>query len=75
MPNLESIARMIITLGLIILAVGGGMLLLSKLGLSTFRLPGDIVIRRGNFTLYFPLVSGLVLSLLLTIILNLFFRR
>ncbi|MGB9825667.1 MAG: DUF2905 domain-containing protein [Desulfofundulus sp.] len=38
------------------------------------RLPGDILIQRGNFTFYFPLVTSLVLSLLLTLILNIFRR-
>jgi hypothetical protein len=39
------------------------------------RLPGDIVYQRGNFTLYIPLMTMLILSLLLTILLNLLFRR
>ncbi|MDK2856477.1 MAG: hypothetical protein PWQ41_1484 [Bacillota bacterium] len=38
------------------------------------RLPGDILIQRGNFTFYFPLVTSLILSLLLTLILNIFRR-
>ena len=36
------------------------------------RLPGDIVWRRGNFSFYFPLVTCLVVSILLTVILRLF---
>ena len=39
------------------------------------RLPGDIVYRKGNFTFYFPLVTSVLLSLVLTAILNFFFRR
>ena len=39
------------------------------------RLPGDILVQRGNFTFYFPIVTMLVLSLLLTLILNVVFRR
>jgi len=38
------------------------------------KLPGDIVYRKGNFTLYVPIVTMLVISILLTIILNLFRR-
>jgi len=38
------------------------------------RLPGDIVVRKGNFTFYFPLLTSILLSLLLTAILS-FFRR
>ena len=39
------------------------------------KLPGDISIDRGNVHFYFPIVTGLLLSLLLTILLNVFFRR
>jgi len=39
------------------------------------RLPGDIVVRRPNFTLYFPVVTSILLSVLLTVILWLMQRR
>jgi len=39
------------------------------------RLPGDIFVRKGNFSFYFPVVTCLVLSVVLTILLNLFLRR
>jgi hypothetical protein len=39
------------------------------------KLPGDIVMKKGNFTLYAPLMTGLILSLLLTLVLNLWSRR
>jgi hypothetical protein len=39
------------------------------------RLPGDIIIRRDNFSFYFPITTSIVLSLLLTLIFALFFRR
>jgi hypothetical protein len=39
------------------------------------RLPGDIVYRRGNFTFYFPLVTSILLSLILTAVLWFFSRR
>ncbi|HAG07901.1 MAG TPA: DUF2905 domain-containing protein, partial [Peptococcaceae bacterium] len=39
------------------------------------RLPGDIVIRKGNFTFYFPLVTSIILSIVLTLLLNVLFRR
>jgi len=38
------------------------------------RLPGDVVYRRGNFTFYFPLVTSILLSVLLTLLLSLFRR-
>ena len=38
------------------------------------RLPGDIVIHKGNFTFYFPLVTGLLASLILSLLLYLIFK-
>lgn len=61
---------MIVGAGLL-LVVGGLLLIgLSRLtGAQGWRLPGDIVVRRGNFTFYFPLATSLLLSLLLTLVL------
>ena len=67
-------------LGRTLLVVGGvlfvvGLLLIFGARIPGLgRLPGDIVYRKGNFTFYFPLVTSLVLSLLLTAVLA-FFRR
>ncbi|MDD2554333.1 MAG: DUF2905 domain-containing protein [Desulfotomaculaceae bacterium] len=64
---------MFLFIGVIMLVLGGIMLVGGRLfGLG--RLPGDIFIQKGNFSFYFPVVTGIVLSILLTIILN-FFRR
>jgi hypothetical protein len=59
-------ARFLIVLGLAILVIGLLWPYLSKLGLG--RLPGDIVIERENVTLYFPLATCLLLSLVLSLI-------
>ncbi|RPJ83368.1 MAG: DUF2905 domain-containing protein [Acidobacteria bacterium] len=48
--------------------------LLVMLGVPLGRLPGDVVVRRGSYTLYFPIVTCIVLSLLLTLALT-FLRR
>ena len=60
-------ARFLITLGLILLAAGLLWPYLGRLGLG--RLPGDIVIERGATTFYFPLMTSIVLSLLLSAVL------
>jgi Protein of unknown function (DUF2905) len=60
-------ARFLIILGLAILLTGLLWPWLSRLGLG--RLPGDIVIERNNITLYFPIVTSLVLSLSISLIL------
>jgi hypothetical protein len=39
------------------------------------KLPGDIIIKRGNFTFYFPLATSILLSVILSVILALFRRR
>lgn len=66
--------KMLLGMGLFLALMGLFILGLGKL-FSIGRLPGDIYIQRGNFTLYFPLVSSLLLSLILTVLLNLLFRR
>jgi hypothetical protein len=63
-------ARMLIIAGLVLVAVGLLWLAGDKLGLG--RLPGDLVIKRKNFGLYFPLASSLLISLVLTLLLNAF---
>jgi hypothetical protein len=64
----------LIVLGLLVAAVGGILLLLERVpGLG--RLPGDILVQRGNFRLYAPIATSLLLSLLLTFLLNLLARK
>ncbi len=60
--TLISIAALLFVVGLVLIA-------LDRLGLG--RLPGDLVWRRGGTRVYFPVVTGLVLSVVLTVILNL----
>ncbi|KRR26265.1 hypothetical protein CQ14_21235 [Bradyrhizobium lablabi] len=60
-------SRFLITLGIVILAIGLLWPYLGRMGLG--RLPGDIVIERENMTLYFPLMTCLLLSVLLSLVL------
>ncbi|GIK50085.1 MAG: hypothetical protein BroJett013_27820 [Alphaproteobacteria bacterium] len=57
-------SRFLIVLGIAIVLIGLAWPWLSKLGLG--RLPGDIVIRRENFSFYFPVVTGLLVSIVLS---------
>lgn len=59
--------RLLILIGLILLVVGFAWPWLSKLPLG--RLPGDIIIERENFRLYFPITTGLLVSLVLSLLL------
>jgi formate hydrogenlyase subunit 3/multisubunit Na+/H+ antiporter MnhD subunit len=61
------ISRFLITLGVAILLIGLLWPVLDNIGLG--RLPGDIVIRRDNFTFYFPIVTCLLVSLVLSLFL------
>lgn len=72
--SLYAIARFIILAGVILILIGVGMYLVAKWGLPLGRLPGDIVIRRGNFTVAIPIATSILLSLLLTIFLNIIIR-
>ncbi|MGE3844869.1 MAG: DUF2905 domain-containing protein [Vicinamibacterales bacterium] len=62
--------RTLIALGLAIAAIGA----LISLGVPLGRLPGDIVVRRGSGTFYFPIVTCIVISLLLTLLAS-FWKR
>jgi hypothetical protein len=71
--NLVGIGKLLIGGAVVLLVLGGIFLLLGRFGLD--RLPGDLVFRRGNFTVYAPIGLMIVVSVVLTILLNLFFRR
>ncbi len=72
MPSFESIGKIMLIMGGLIAAGGLLLLLGGRLGLG--RLPGDIIVRRENFVFYFPIVTTLVLSIVLTLLVN-FLRR
>jgi hypothetical protein len=71
---MADIGRALLVLGAVLLVVGLLFTLGSRIP-GVGRLPGDIVYRKGNFTFYFPLVTSVLLSLVLTAVLNFFFRR
>lgn len=74
MTDLGQIGKLIIVAGVVLIAAGILFLLLGRIPVIG-RLPGDFVIRRDHVTIYLPLATMLLISLLLTIILNLIFRR
>ena len=67
------LGRMLLMLAALLAATGAILIVGEKLGLG--RLPGDLVFRRKGTTVYFPIVTSLVLSVVLTLLLNLFLRR
>lgn len=70
---METAARFLIVAGLLLVLAGVLAYGFAKLGIG--RLPGDLVWRRGRTTVYVPLASMLLLSVLLTLLLNLLLRR
>jgi Zn-dependent protease with chaperone function len=70
----HELGRALVIFGTAIVLIGGLLMLAGKVPFVG-RLPGDIVVKKGNFTLYAPLMTGLILSLLLTLVLNLWSRR
>ncbi len=77
MGELSGIGRLLIVGGLALAVVGAVLVAAPRIpGLNRLgRLPGDILIERGSSTIFIPIVSSIVISVLLTIVLNLILRR
>jgi len=77
MSDLSGMGRYLIVAGIVLALLGVVIVLAPRIpGLDRLgRLPGDMVIERGPLTVFIPLVSSIVISVLLTIVLNLFMRR
>ena len=61
---------MLLVFGIVLLVIGGALMLFGR-----FHLPGDLTFRSGNMTVYIPLATSNILSLVATIVLNLVFRQ
>jgi uncharacterized membrane protein YidH (DUF202 family) len=70
MFDLTGTGRLLLIVGVVIALVGGALLLAGRLPWLG-RLPGDIHIQRGNFSFSFPLATALILSIIVTVVLNL----
>ena len=71
--DLQPLGRALILVAVVLAAMGALFLLGGRLGLG--RLPGDFSWGRGNVRVYAPIATSIVISLLLTVVLNLFLRR
>ena len=71
---MNDLGKSLVVIGLVI-AVVGVMVMLAGRVPWLGRLPGDIYVQRGNWSFYFPLVTSLVVSVLLTLLFWLFGRR
>lgn len=71
MPNLEQFGRIFLVAGVVLALLGLVLVIGGRLGLPFGRLPGDITFQRGPVSVFAPLASCLVASVVLTIIVNL----
>jgi len=63
----QALGKALIVLGVIIILVGAGLLFAHKIP-SIGRLPGDIYVKKGNFSFYFPLTTCIIISIVLSLI-------
>jgi hypothetical protein len=70
----ESLGRMLIYIGIVTVLIGGFFILVAKVPWFG-RLPGDLVWRREGLTVYVPIATMILISLILTILLNIIWRR
>ncbi len=71
---MENIARTLMLGGIALFLIGGGIYLAAKFGIPLGRLPGDIRIEGENGSFYFPVTSSILVSVILTIVVNLISR-
>ena len=65
---MNDLGRLLIGLGLVLLVAGGLLLLLGRTGIPLGKLPGDISYRGKNMSVYFPLGTSILLSVLLSVV-------
>lgn len=65
---MTELGRLLVVFGVVLVLVGLFFLLVPRVSLP--RLPGDILIQRDGFTFYFPVVTSIVISVVLTLLLN-----
>ncbi len=66
--QVPGVGKTIIAIGLAIAAAGGVVMFFERTGLQLFRLPGDIVVQRKNFSFYFPVATSIIISMVLSFI-------
>ena len=64
------VGRILVVFGVLLVVIGGALMLFGR-----FHLPGDLTFRSGSTTVYIPLATSVILSIVATIVLNLVFRQ
>ncbi len=70
---MEDLAKLLILFGVVMVAIGGALLLVGRVPFLG-HLPGDITISGSGFTCFLPLATSILLSILLTLLLNVIVR-
>jgi len=68
--TMQDIGRLLLVFGVLLAVIGGGLMLFGR-----FHLPGDLTFRSGSVTVYLPIATSIILSIVLTVVLSLFFRQ
>jgi hypothetical protein len=71
---MQNLARILALFGVLLLVTAGIIYLIGLIDLPLGKLPGDITIERKNFTIRIPVLSSLIISVLITIVLNILIR-
>jgi hypothetical protein len=67
---MADMGRIVLVFGVLLVVIGGALMLFGR-----FHLPGDFVFRSGSTTVYIPLATSIIISVVATIVLNLVFRQ
>jgi hypothetical protein len=67
---MAEIGRLVLVFGVVLVLIGGALMLFGR-----FHLPGDLTLRTGNTTIYIPIATSIIVSIVATIVLNLVFRQ
>ena len=67
---MTDVGRLLLVFGILLAVIGGGLMLFGR-----FHLPGDLTFRSGSTTIYLPVATSIVLSVVATVVLNLVFRQ
>jgi hypothetical protein len=67
---MQDAGRLLLVFGVALALIGGGMMLFGR-----FNLPGDFTFRSGGVTVYIPVAASIILSIVLTVALNVIFRQ
>jgi len=65
---MNDLGRTVLFLGIVLVVIGGAILLLGKTGIPLGRLPGDLTYRGKHTTFYFPIITCIIISVVLSLI-------